>query len=107
MTFSGDLLRMHEWKDEVAALDAEFQECDDDLSCVGQGASVSTRVAATVRYMEAGPRVQAILEPSPETKLVQLRFISRHASHRLRGICANQLWVSLCNRQLQLVALRL
>ena len=65
---------MHEWKDEVATLDAEFQKWHDDVSGVGQGASVSTWMPATVRYMEARPRVQAILEPSPETKLVQRRF---------------------------------
>ena len=65
---------MDEWKDEVATLDADFQKLHDDLSGVVQGASVSTWMPATVRYMEAKPRVQANLEPSPETKFVQRRF---------------------------------
>ena len=38
-TFSADVLCMHDWwKDEVAALDAEFRKWHDDLSGVGQGA---------------------------------------------------------------------
>ena len=72
MTFSGDVLCMHEWKDEVATLDAEFQKWPDDVSGVVLGASVSTSMPATARHMEAKPRVQAILEPSPQTQLVQL-----------------------------------
>ena len=83
VTFSGDLLCMHEWKDEVAALDAELQKWHDDLSGVWHGGVGVNMGAPTVRYMEARPRVQAILEPSSETKLVQLRSNSRHASHRL------------------------
>ena len=71
MTLSCDFLCMHEWTDEAAALDAEFQAWHGDLSGVGHVASVSTRMPATVRYMEARPRVQAIPEPSPQTKLVQ------------------------------------
>ena len=58
------------WKDEVAALDAEFWKWHDDLSGVGQGASVSTWMPATVRYMEASPRVQAMLEASPQAQFV-------------------------------------
>ena len=62
---------MHEWKDEVATLDVEFQKWHDDVSGGVQGAWGSTWMPATVRYMEAKPRVQAILQPSPRTKLVQ------------------------------------
>ena len=38
---------------------------------LGTGASVSTWMPATLRYMEARPRVQAILEQSSGTKFIQ------------------------------------
>ena len=49
VTFSGDLLCMHEWKDEVAALDADFLKWHDDLSGVGQG---GIRVNMDARHRE-------------------------------------------------------
>ena len=68
----GSLPCMHECNDDVATLDAEFQKWHDDVSGVWQGgASVSTWVPATVRYMEPRPRVRAILEASPQMKFVQ------------------------------------
>ena len=98
---------MHECKDEVATLDAEFLKWHDDVSGFVQGAWVSTWMPATAGCMEARPRVRAMLEASPQTKFVQRWFKLRPNSHRLRGKCAKHMWVSLCNRQLLLAALRL
>ena len=92
---------MHECKDEVATLDAEVQKWHDDVSGFVQGAWVSTWMPATVGYMEARPRVRAMPKASPQTKLVHRWLLVQ------RGMCATHMWVSLCNRQLHVAALRL
>ena len=60
---------MHGWKDEVATLDAEVLKWHDGVSGVVQG-GIGVNMDARHREVHGRHR-EAMLEASPQTKLVQ------------------------------------
>ena len=105
MPFSGGFAAQR-WKDEVAALDAEFQKWHDDLSGVWHG-GIGVNMDARHREVHGGQT------PCPGDPGAKSRDEVRTAEVQFKARIApiardmRETRVSLCNRQLQLAALRL